>query len=444
MRRGMMGILMGAIALSASPALAQQTWIDGSPVQTRIRVGADGQTFVGVWIDAPDQTPARRARAPMAVSLVVDTSGSMAGDKIHNARMAAASLLESMADGDIVSIYGFSNQVTEFAPPTVVSAATRGQLMQRVNQLYAAGGTNLYGGMQAGISRMGQAPGSHPVWRVFLISDGHANIGPSDPHSLSNLAAGATEFGTQITGIGVGLSYDQTTLSAMVVRSSGRLYHLAQPQQMASILQEEMSLLSRSVAVNAYIEIIPAPGVRILEGATTGAVVENGRLRLPLGQVYAGQHREVLFRAQLDTQREGSRPLAQARLVYAQPGERGTQTQETLLRYHVTRDASAAARSQAPAVAAMVANHEATTAQRRAAELMRAGQGQQAAAQLAQARTVLAAAAEEAPEAEGRALRQRAQRFEQAQERASGARSAPAQAAAAYDFADEAMAAEGY
>ncbi|MEC7518392.1 MAG: VWA domain-containing protein [Myxococcota bacterium] len=444
MRRGLMGILMGAIALSAAPALAQQTWIDGSPVQTRIRVGADGQTFVGVWVDAPHQVTARRARAPMAVSLVVDTSGSMAGDKIQNARMAAASLLENLADGDIVSIYGFSNQVTEFAPPTVVSASSRGPLMQRIQQLYASGGTNLYGGMQAGISRMGQAPGSHPVRRVFLISDGHANIGPSDPHSLSNLAAGATEFGTQITGIGVGLSYDQATLSAMVVRSSGRLYHLAQPHQMASILQEEMSLLSQSVAVNAYIEVIPAPGVRILEGATTGAVLENGRLRLPLGQVYAGQHREVLFRAQVDTRREGSQPLAHARLVYMEPGQRGTQTQEAVLRYQVTRDASAAARSRAPRVAAMVANHEATEAQMRAAELMRSGQGQQAAAQLAQARSVLDAAAEEAPEAEGRALRERAQRMERSRARASSAQGAPAQAAAAYEFADEAMAAEGY
>lgn len=443
MGRATVAIVVWA-ALAASPAMAQQTrWIDGSALQTRIRVGADGTTYVGVWIDAPNQAPAR-LRAPMAVSLVVDTSGSMAGDKIQNARLAAASLLESLADGDIVSIYGFSNQVIEHAPPTVMSGATRAALMRRVAQLYAAGGTNLYGGVQAAISRMSQAPATHPVRRVFLISDGHANVGPSDTVSLSNLAAGATEFGAQITAIGVGLSYDQQTLSAMVVRSSGRLYHLAQPQQMAHILEQEMNLLSRSVAVNAYIEIVPAPGVTILTGVTLGSDVVNGRLRLPLGSLFAGQRREVLFRARVDTARLGRRPLAEARLVYQRPGEQRTRTERRALSYEVTNSASAARASRAPAVAAMVANHQATVAQRRAAEMMRAGQAQQAAQQLAHARATLDAAARQAPRgAPARALRERSHRMERARQRASTVTAAEAPAAA-YELEDEAMSAEGY
>ncbi|MCA9606900.1 MAG: VWA domain-containing protein, partial [Myxococcales bacterium] len=382
MRRALMVAVVVGFAWSAGSAMAQTSWIDGSPIQTQLRVGADGRTYVGVWIDAPNRV-VTRTRAPMDIALVVDTSGSMAGEKIQNARMAAASLLESAADGDIVSIYAFSNGVTELAPPTVISAGSRSVLMQRVTQLYAAGGTNLYGGMQSALSRMSQAPATHPVRRVFLISDGHANIGPSDPASLSQLAAGGTEWGTQISAIGVGYEYDQQTLSAMVVRSSGRLYHLSQPQQMAQILEQEMSLLSRTVAVNAYIEVVPAPGVQIVEGNTTGAEVVNGHLRLPLGAVYGGQHRELLFQAQVDTARVGPRPLAQARLVYQTPGEERSRVEEATLRYEVTRDDAAATASRAPAVVAMVADHQATQAQHRAAEMMRSGQTEAAAAQLA-------------------------------------------------------------
>ena len=89
----------------------QAGWIQGSPVRTQVQVGANGETYVGVWIDAPNQAPGAVAqvRPPMALSLVVDTSGSMSGAKIQNARMAAASLLETLADGDIVSLYAFSN-----------------------------------------------------------------------------------------------------------------------------------------------------------------------------------------------------------------------------------------------------------------------------------------------------------------------------------------------
>lgn len=445
MRRATIGMTFALLALTASPALAQQTqWIDGSPVQTRIRVGADGETFVGVWIQAPEQVEAV-ARTPMAVSLVVDISGSMAGAKIDNARMAAASLLESLSDGDIVSIYGFNNVVTEFAQPTVVGPGTRTGLMQRVSQLYAAGGTNLYGGMQAGIARMSQAPPTHAIRRVFLISDGHANVGPSDTASLANLAAGATEWGTQVTAIGVGVSYDQPTLSAMVVRSSGRLYHLSQPAQMAQILEQELSLLSRSVAVNAYIEVEPAPGVVFLDGSTTGAEVVNGRVRMPLGAVFAGQEREVLFRARVATDRVGNRPLGQARLVYRRPGETQTRTERAPLAYEVVRNASAARASRAPRVAAMVANHQASQAQFRAAEMMRGGQTTRAAAELDRARATLDRAARQAPpsSASGRRLRERATSVGRASQRAAHASPAAAPQMS-YEFADDAAEAEGY
>ncbi len=428
----------------ASPALAQTGWVDGSPVQARIRVGANGDTYVGVWVQAPQQAP-RQARAPMAVSLVIDTSGSMAGDKIESARMAAASLLESLVPGDIVSIYGFSHQVVELAPPTTVTVGGRAALMQRLSMLYAAGGTNLYGGVQVAAQRMAQAPSTHPVRRIFLISDGHANVGPSDTTSLSNLAASATESLTQITAIGVGLSYDQATLSSMVVRSSGRLYHLQQPQQMATILRQEMSLLAQSVALNGVLEVIPAPGVTILESATTGAEVVGGRLRLPLGSVYAGQEREVLFRAHVDTATLGERPLAQLRLAYRDPESDAARTQSRQVTYRVTRGEAGLEASRVPRVEAMIAQHQATTAQRRAAELLRQGQSQQAAIQLDEARRTLARAASAAPAAPSSArLSERARELDVAATRARAARTEAERTEATYDFEDSAMSAEGY
>ncbi|MBZ0121766.1 MAG: VWA domain-containing protein, partial [Sandaracinaceae bacterium] len=262
-KAALMALLCGWGA-SAAGAQAPGGWVGGAPYQTRVVVGADGSTYVGIWVQAP-QMPVARARAPMAVSLVIDTSGSMAGDKIENARMAASSLLETLSDGDVVSLYAFSDGVVELAPPTVLSAASRGLMMQRVRALAAMGGTNMWDGMQIAVRRMSEAPPSHPLRRVFLISDGRANVGPSDPASLGALAARATEWGTQVTAIGVGTDYDQTTLTAMAVQSAGRLYHLGQPYEMASILQNELQLLSRSVALNAYLEVEPAPGVLILE-----------------------------------------------------------------------------------------------------------------------------------------------------------------------------------
>ncbi len=421
-------------------------WIGGSPVQTEVLVSAAGDTYVGVWVDAPNDVTQVAHRAPMAVSLVIDTSGSMSGEKISNARMAASSLLETLADGDIVSIYGFASGVREIAAPTVLSRTSRGQLMQQVGMLQANGGTNMWGGMQAGIRRMSEAPRSHPIRRIMLISDGQANVGPSDPGSLGNLAARATEWGTQITAIGVGLDYDERTLASMAVRSSGRLYHLRESYQMASILEQELQVLAKTVAIDAYIEVLPAPGVVILEGLTMGSSIRDNSLRIPLGSVYAGQRREVLFRARVDTANPGARNLATARLVYRRPGENTAQeTQNAAVNYKVTADRNAAISSVTPRVRAMVANYNATQAQMRAVQFMNSGRSGDAAVEMERAERELNTAAKAAPKAASSVqLRSRASRFRKDAKRARKAKSREEQRGAALDFNDDAMAAEGY
>jgi len=433
------------LAASGARAQAQPPWIGGSALRSRIAVDAAGETWVGVWVDAPDVAVVPQVRTPMAVSLVVDVSGSMAGEKIANAQMAASSVIESLADGDIVSIYGFSNVVTEVSPPTVVSALSRAGLMQRVSLLVAGGGTNMYDGMQVGVSRIAQAPATHTNRRIFLISDGHANVGPSDPGSLGDLAARATEWGTQVTAIGVGYDYDPVALSSMVVRSAGRLHHLGNPGQMAAILEQEMGFMARSVALNARIEIQPAPGVTILEGATTGARVDGGLLRFPVGALIAGQRREVLFRVRIPGARLGTQPLGTARLVFQAPGAPAEQVQTAALGYQVVRARTDEA--EVPRVAAMVAQHQASVAERQAAQLLEQGQRDQAVAALEAARAQLSQASTTYQFADAEIAGQLARRAEAMRTEAAGASqatSAPAARARSLELQAAPMAAEGY
>jgi len=367
--------------------VAQGQWLQAAPLHTRLHIGADGETYLGVWIDTPASAAGAVQRAPLDVALVVDTSGSMSGAKIHNARLAAASFLDGLAEGDIVSLYSFSSSVTELAPPTVVNADSRAMLLQRVNGLYAAGGTNLYGGLQAATGAAALAPATHPVRRVVMISDGRGNIGPASAEELGDLAARATENGTQVTAIGVGLDYDEHTLGALAVRSAGRLYHLEEPQQMASILHDELELLGQTVASNAVIELVPAQGV-VFEGTDNLRVdQQNGRLQIPLGALHGSQHREILVRVRVPTTaRVGQMTLGTARFAFDDPAARGTRRQQELaLAVENTRDVAAQTASANPRVVAMVTRYEAAQSQQRAARLINEGQAQQAEAELARA-----------------------------------------------------------
>lgn len=358
-------------------------WLQGSPVQTRLLRGSDGNTYVGLWVDTPAAQGVAR-RAPLDVVLVIDTSGSMSGDKIQNARMAAASFIESLTEGDIVSLYAFSDAVTELAPPTTVNSATRAAMLQRVQGLFAAGGTNLHDGLMAARMAAEQAPATHPVRRVVMISDGRATVGRTSAEDIANVAAGATENGTQVTAIGVGLDYDENTLGRMAVRSAGRLYHLEMPQQMSTILHSELDLLGQTVAANAYIEITPEDGV-VLEGTEAVRLDHQGAtLRIPLGSLYSQQHREVLLRARIPTTSLGARSLGTARLVYEDPGAPGAarNTSNLALNCEVTDSAESSSQSANQRVQGMVLSFEAAQSQMRAVQLLNQGQAEQAEAEL--------------------------------------------------------------
>jgi Ca-activated chloride channel family protein len=294
--------------------------------------------------------------------------------------------------------------------------------------------------------RLSRAPASHPVRRIVLISDGHANIGPSDPQSLGALAGNATEWGTQVTAIGVGLDYDERTLGTLAVRSSGRLYHLERPHQMAQILDRELNLLARTVATDAFIEVVPAKGVTILEGTTFGSSLEGNRLKVPLGSLHAGQQREVLFRAKVDTARVGRRPLATARLSFKHPaGSQRRVVQRRPIRYRVTRQAERAQASQSPRVAAMVATHRAASAQLAAADRLNQGDAEAAVAQLETAERELRTAARQAPAPVRRQLLERARKVQTTRSRARGAGNRPADSrGAALEAFDGAYEAQGF
>lgn len=435
---------------STSPSVVTATsWLGGATDKPQVLVGSDGQVYIGLWIDVPNARTVPTQRPPVDIALVIDTSGSMSGEKIEHARMAATSLLESLRDGDIVSVYTFSTAVTQIAPPTVIHPTTRADLIQRVSVIQPMGSTNLFDGLRAGEASMAQAPPSHPVRRVVVISDGMANVGPSTPEELGQVAAQGTEYGAQVTAIGVGLEYDERTLAALAVRSSGRLYHLERPAQMASILREELELLGHTVATEAFIEVTPAAGVEILGAETVQGEMTEGRLRVPLGSLYGGQHREVLVRARVNTATPGPHTLATARLVFREPtGARAERSHPLSLQYTVTSDPVAASRSVDRRVETMVASVRAARAQLQAVAMLNQGRVADAARVLASAEEQLNRVAASAPAA----LRDRVRRQIEGlrRGRASASRAAlphasPAAArAAALGNNDDAFEALGY
>jgi Ca-activated chloride channel homolog len=336
---------------------AASTWVGGAAASD-FMLASQSEQLVGVWVDVPAGAP---ARVPLAIALTIDTSGSMQGDPIKHARAAARKVVESMADGDLLALVTFDSHARTVIEPVVLGPQSRRRALATIAELAADGGTALHDGVKTAEMSLLHAPEQYLVRRVVVISDGQATAGPTDPEVLGNLAEVGMANGIQVTALGVGLDYDEHTLDAFAVRSSGRLYHIENAKEMPSIVTRELELLAATSAAQAELEIVPARGVMIVGADAVRSTGGSSGLRVPLGVMFAGQKREVLVRLRVDRREPGAHALASVRLRFRDPGDDGVErVQESLVRTTVTDDPRMVAEHEHDRAQAIIAMREAS------------------------------------------------------------------------------------
>ncbi|MEZ4314621.1 MAG: VWA domain-containing protein [Polyangiaceae bacterium] len=159
-------------------------------------------------------------RPDLAVTLVLDVSGSMNGDAITNARAAAHKLVDRLAPTDRFSLVTFSNDAQVLVPIGQVGPR-RGFIHATIHNIGVDGGTNIGDGLRLGYeqTRNPSVP-ADAVRCVMLLSDGHANAGETRSSSLARMALDAFQDGIQTSSFGLGDSYDGPLMSSATVSTA--------------------------------------------------------------------------------------------------------------------------------------------------------------------------------------------------------------------------------
>jgi Ca-activated chloride channel family protein len=121
-------------------------------------------------------------RVPVSIGIVVDTSGSMDGEKIEAARDALDRFLTQLLDpADEVFLYRFDNQ------PSLVEGWTRDKqrISDAVRTIQPHGGTALYDAVAAAVQMA--AHGRNQKKAVLVISDGNDTSSRTDIVALRQL-----------------------------------------------------------------------------------------------------------------------------------------------------------------------------------------------------------------------------------------------------------------
>ncbi len=295
----------------------------------------DQPQLIYVLTELVPGTAISNVRLPLNFTLVLDHSGSMAGEKLRTMKEAVNHIIDQLSAEDILSIVTFQSRTEILAPAQPVR--DKEALKRAVNKIRDGGGTNVAPALQAGLRLVSQSLSPERVSRIVLLTDGEATDREEDSRRVADEAGSS---GVPIIGLGFGQEWKEEFLFDLADRSIraapgsrlGMADYIPTPNEAGQIFDEvyqSMQVVAQDVTVT----------LRMVQGLEARRVWQVAPLIRDLGhdviqgrtiQIQTGQLEKsgVAYLAEilLPPRPEGAVRIAQADLTYQAP-EQGPQRQ---------------------------------------------------------------------------------------------------------------------
>jgi len=316
-------ILAGWYGLNTAQADARDTVATGE-VQCRVELdravlpaGGTQRAIVKVTLDPP-LPPESIGRPPVNLAIVLDRSGSMAGDKLRKAKEAAIEALRRLGPEDLFSVVVYDHNAATIVPAQ--RAKNIEWIEGRIRSIRAGGNTALFSGVSQGASEVRKHLDSDYVHRIILLSDGRANVGPSSPADLGRLGAALSKEHISVTTVGVGYDYNEDLMTRLSGNSDGNAYFVESSQDLPHIFAKELGDVLNVVAQRVRVIIECAEGIRPLRIIGRDGRIRDRAVELSLNQLYGGKEKYVLVEVEIPGHAGGHTvDVARATVYYADP-----------------------------------------------------------------------------------------------------------------------------
>jgi len=166
--------------------------------------------------------PARVGEIPVQsreVTLVLDRSGSMEGEKFKQARDAAVAVIDGLREGELFNIVDYSDSVSSFEKsPIAKTPASAQQAKAYLGALRPNGGTNIHDALLDAL-RPGVAGGSLPM--IIFLTDGLPTVGITNEVAIRDAVKAANSHNRRLFSFGVGYDVNTPLLSSISASSRG-------------------------------------------------------------------------------------------------------------------------------------------------------------------------------------------------------------------------------
>lgn len=240
-------------------------------------------------------------RVKVTMVLVLDLSGSMAGNKLTQLKRGASFVVENLRTGDRVGIVGFDSTVYTLLPLSRVDNDVKAAAHNLIESMYEGSCTNISGALAAGFDML-KPDVKATLWRLkrdlgeeedakrqcmfrktmhhflaqdveeeaqeedrvcgmVLLTDGDANIGIKRPDAMRKMVEeleAASGKNVALYTFGLGKEHNQEVLSAI-----GEYTYIEKKEEIATEFAHALGGLMTLASQNVVVNLKPFAGVEI-------------------------------------------------------------------------------------------------------------------------------------------------------------------------------------
>ncbi|MEX0675986.1 MAG: VWA domain-containing protein [Pirellulales bacterium] len=233
-----------------------------------------------------------------ALMLVIDSSGSMSGEKIELSKAAAIAAVKVLGSDDSVGVVSFDSAAHWIVPMTRIQS--RDSIYRRISQLDSGGGTDMEPGMAQGYRalRNAEAAAKH----MIVLTDGQTH-----GSNFTLMATAARNQKITTSCVAVGQDAAVQLLGDIARAGAGKYYHVDNPNTIPRIFMKEAMRVARPVIYEDKRGILPqrVASHEILDGidgpfpAITGFVMTSPKdsplVEIPLQSTQPAGSRNALL-----------------------------------------------------------------------------------------------------------------------------------------------------
>ncbi|WP_441288513.1 vWA domain-containing protein [Sorangium sp. KYC3313] len=266
-------------------ARPDRPWLPAGPTERLLRVE--------ITVPRPEGSLARK---PVHLSLVIDRSGSMSGEKLRLALEAARQAIRTLQPGDRFSVVTFDHQVEVPIPSTEATPGARLRAEAALDTVTARGNTDLGGGWLRGCAEVSAHLPEDAIGRVLLLTDGQANHGITSPDELTSRARAQRLRRVTTSTIGLGEGFNEFLLGRLSEEGGGNFYFAARADELPGFVGREIGEVLSVVARDAALVIRAPGGVEVASLNDYPCTRDGGTCSFSLGSLPGGRVLAPMFR----------------------------------------------------------------------------------------------------------------------------------------------------